>query len=64
MLSTTVLVALSIVAAIFMIMGLVVLADKGTVTSIWEKKVPGALLIPRMYHRHNWLMVACKKGAG
>jgi hypothetical protein len=45
MLSTTVLVALSIVAAIFMIMGLVVLADKGTVTSIWEKKVPGALLI-------------------
>lgn len=45
MLSTTVLVALSIVAAIFMIMGLVVLADKGTVTSVWEKKVPGALLI-------------------
>lgn len=45
MLSTTVLVALSIVAIIFMIMGLVVLADKGTVTSIWEKKVPGALLI-------------------
>jgi hypothetical protein len=45
MLSTTVLVALSIVATIFMIMGLVVLADKGKVTSIWEKKVPGALLI-------------------
>jgi hypothetical protein len=45
MLSTTVLVALSIVAIIFMIMGLVVLADKGTVTSVWEKKVPGALLI-------------------
>ena len=45
MLSTTVLVALSIVAAIFMIMGLIVLADKGSVTSIWEKKVPGALLI-------------------
>jgi hypothetical protein len=45
MLSTTVLVALSIVAIIFMVMGLVVLADKGTVTSIWEKKVPGALLI-------------------
>lgn len=45
MLSTTVLVALSIVAVIFMIMGLVILADKGSVTSIWEKKVPGALLI-------------------
>ena len=45
MLSTTVLISLSIVAVIFMIMGLVILADKGTVTSIWEKKVPGALLI-------------------
>jgi len=43
MLSTTVLISLSIVAVIFMIMGLVILADKGTVTSIWEKKVPGAL---------------------
>ena len=45
MLSTTVLISLSIVAVIFMIMGLVILADKGKVTSIWEKKVPGALLI-------------------
>jgi hypothetical protein len=45
MLSTSVLVLLTITAVIFMVMGLVVLSDKGTVSSIWEKKVPGSLLL-------------------
>lgn len=45
MLSTTILVALSIVATIFMIMGLAIISEKGPATSIWEKQVPGGLLI-------------------
>ena len=45
MLSTTILVSLSVIAAIFMIMGLVILSDRAKADSPWEKKVPGALLI-------------------
>jgi len=45
MLSTSVLIVLSIISVIFMIMGLVILADKAEVKSAWEKNVPGSLLI-------------------
>jgi hypothetical protein len=45
MLSTTVLISLSVIAVIFMIMGLVILSDRSKVDSPWEKKVPGALLV-------------------
>lgn len=45
MLSTTVLISLTTISIIFMVMGLVILADKAEVTSAWEKKVPGTLLL-------------------
>jgi uncharacterized membrane protein SirB2 len=45
MLPTTVLIVLAIFSVIFMIMGLVILADKAKVSSPWEKKVPGTLLL-------------------
>ena len=45
MLSTTVLISLSTISIIFMIMGLVILADKAEVKSAWEKNVPGTLLL-------------------
>jgi hypothetical protein len=45
MLSTIVLISLSVIAVIFMIMGLVILSDRSKVDSPWEKKVPGALLV-------------------
>lgn len=45
MLSTSVLVLLSITSIIFMIMGIAVLSDKAKVDSLWEKKVPGSLLL-------------------
>jgi len=48
MLSTSVFVLLSVIALIFGIMGVVILASKepsGSVSSAWEKNVPGWLLI-------------------
>jgi hypothetical protein len=45
MLSTIVLISLSVIAVIFMIMGLVILSDRSKVDSPWEKKVPGVLLV-------------------
>lgn len=45
MLSTSVLLMLTITAVIFMIIGSVVLHDQGSVVSIWEKKIPGSLLV-------------------
>lgn len=45
MFSTTILIVLAIISVIFMIMGLAILSDRSKVSSPWEKKVPGTLLL-------------------